>query len=165
LCQRLRDIIQGRFAEISYSQIRKLDDESFRRLTGVLPVTFTKMSKILSASLEGKHTQGGRPNKLCVEDMLLATLEYYREYRTYFHVGQAYGLSESSCYKMIRWVEETLIKSGEFSLPGRKALLDKDTYPEVAMIDVAESPCERPKKSQKARVKNSTTPVRRKDIP
>ena len=123
------------------------------------------MIKILSASLEGKHTRGGRPNKLCVEDMLLATLEYYREYRTYFHIGQGYGLSESSCYKMIRWVEETLIKSGEFSLKGRKALLDKETYPEVAIIDVTETPCERPKKSQKARVKNSIIQGRRKDIP
>eukprot|EP01039_Chlorochromonas_danica_P012230 gene12230-13927_t len=107
------------------------------------------MVKILTVSLNGKHTQGGRPNKLCVEDMLLATLEYYREYRTYFHIGQSYGLSESSCYKLIRWVEETLIKSGEFSLPGSKALLNNDTYPELAIVDVAESPCERPKKSQR----------------
>lgn len=71
--------------------------------------------------------------------MLLATLEYYREYRTYFHVGQGYSLSESSCYKMIRWVEETLIQSGEFSLKGRKGLLDQETYPEVAIIDVTET--------------------------
>jgi hypothetical protein len=123
------------------------------------------MREILCTSLESKHKQGGRPNKLCVEDMLLATLEYYREYRTYFHVGKAYGLSESSCYKMVRWVEETLINSGEFSLPGRKSLLNKDTYPEIAIIDVAESPCERPKKSQKARVKSITTQARKKDIP
>lgn len=123
------------------------------------------MVKILSTSLADKHVQGGRPNKLCVEDMLLATLEYYREYRTYFHVGQGYGLSESSCYKMVRWVEETLIQSGEFSLKGRKCLLDKETYPEVAIVDVTETPCERPKKSQKARVKNSIIQGRRKGIP
>jgi hypothetical protein len=26
------------------------------------------------------------------------TLEYLREYRTYFHLGRSYGLSESACY-------------------------------------------------------------------
>lgn len=123
------------------------------------------MIKILSTSLSDKHAQGGRPNKLCVEDMLLATLEYYREYRTYFHVAQGYGFSESSCYKMIRWVEETLIQSGEFSLKGRKCLLDQEAYPEVAIIDVTETPCERPKKNQEARVRNSIIQERRKGIP
>jgi hypothetical protein len=47
----------------------------------------------------------------------------------------------------IRWIEDTLIKSKEFSLPGRKALLKSDMEFEVVMIDVTESPVERPKKS------------------
>ncbi len=33
-----------------------------------------------------------------------------REYRTYFHIGQSYGMSESNCFKIIRWVEGTLIR-------------------------------------------------------
>ncbi|KJV52299.1 DDE superendonuclease family protein [Orientia tsutsugamushi str. Gilliam] len=32
-------------------------------------------------------------------------LEYLREYRTYFHIGQNYGISESSAYKAVKWVE------------------------------------------------------------
>jgi hypothetical protein len=50
-------------------------------------------------------------------------LEYIREYRTYFPTGQSYGVSESSAYKTIKWIEDTLIKHPDFSLPGRKALL------------------------------------------
>jgi len=46
--------------------------------------------------------------------MLLMALEYLREYRTYFHIGQSYGLSESNAYQTIKWVEDTLIKEGTF---------------------------------------------------
>jgi len=41
-----------------------------------------------------------------------------------------------------------LIKSGAFSLPGKKELLKSDMQFEVVMIDVTESPCERPKKNR-----------------
>jgi hypothetical protein len=73
-------------------------------------------------------------------------LEYLREYRTYFHLGRSYGLSESACYRACRWVEDTLIKSGKFSLPGKKALLKSDMEYEVILIDASETPIERPKK-------------------
>ena len=36
------------------------------------------------------------------------------------------GNSESACYRSCRWVEDTLIKSAQFSLPGKKALLKAD---------------------------------------
>ncbi|PWU13016.1 MAG: IS5/IS1182 family transposase, partial [Chlamydiae bacterium] len=54
------------------------------------------------------------------------TLEYLREYRTYFHISQSYNSSESIAYKIIRWVEDTLIKHPLFALPGRKELLKND---------------------------------------
>ena len=75
-------------------------------------------------------------------------LEYIREYRTYFHVSQSYGISESSCYKAIKWIEETLIKHPDFALPGRKALLKSDMEYEVILIDATETPIERPKKNK-----------------
>ena len=74
-------------------------------------------------------------------------LEYLREYRTYFHLGCSYGLSESPCYRACRWVEDSLIKSGKFSLPGKKALLKSDVEYELILIDASETPIERPKKS------------------
>jgi hypothetical protein len=47
---------------------------------------------------------------------------------------------------VIVWVEDTLIKSGKFRLPGKKALLD-DNEIEIVLVDVTESPIERPKKN------------------
>jgi hypothetical protein len=131
---------------MKYEKIKKLCPEEFRRLTGVKPGTFHKMLSILDEAEKKKKRQGGKPNFLSLEDRLLMALEYLREYRTYFHLGQSYGISESACYRNCCWVENTLIKSREFALPGRKALLKSDNQYEVILIDAAESPIERPKK-------------------
>jgi len=85
-------------------------DEEFRRITGVKRTTFEKMLEILSVALTKRLKLGGPKPKLCLEDMLLATLEYIREYRTYAHVAASYGVCESSIYRIIKWVENTLIK-------------------------------------------------------
>ena len=143
-----------------YVTLKDLSDEGFRRLTGIKPLTFNHMVKILTASYKAKRWHGGRSSKLCTEDQLLITLEYLREYRTYFHIGMSYGISESSAYKTIKWVEDTLIKHPDFALPGKKALLNSDSVSDIVLMDVSESPIQRPKKS-----KNVTTPVRKSDIP
>ena len=57
-------------------------------------------------------------------------------------------MSESTAWYVSRWVEDTLIKSGEFSLPGKKALTKSDVEYEVILIDASESPVERPKKKE-----------------
>ena len=45
-------------------------------------------------------------------------------------------------------MEDTLIRDGTFSLPGRKAPLKSDTKYEVILVDATESPIERPQKSK-----------------
>ena len=133
---------------MKYKQISKLDDEEFRRLTGVKRSTFKKMTEILIEAEVEKKARGGRPNKQCMEDRLLMALEYLREYRTYFHIAQSYGISESACYRNVRWIEDTLIKHPDFALPGRKELLKNEIEYEVLVIDATETPIERPKKSK-----------------
>ncbi len=135
-----------------YDQIIFLSDSDFRRLIGVNKKTFSKMMEVLRPVEAKRRSLGGKKPRLCLEDRLLMSLEYLREYRTFFHLGQSYGFGESGCYKICRWVENTLIKSRVFSLPGRKALLKKDVEYEVVLIDATESSVERPKK--KKQVKN-----------
>lgn len=131
---------------MKYEQIQSLEDEKFRRLTGVKRSTFEKMMDILREADLQKKARGGRKNKLILEDRLLMALEYIREYRTYFHVSQSYGISESTAYDTIKWIEDTLIKHPDFRLPGRKSLLKSDVDYEVVLIDATETPIERPKK-------------------
>jgi len=133
---------------MKYDQIKGLEEEKFRRLTGVKRPTFDKMIDILREADKKKKVRGGRKNKLFLEDRLLMALEYIREYRTYFHVSQSYGVSESTAYDTIKWIEDTLIKHPDFALPGRKALLKSDLEYDVILIDATETPIERPKKSK-----------------
>jgi len=140
-----------------YKKIKKLEATEFRRLTGVKPETFLEMVEILQQAEIIRMSRGGKPYRLTIEDRLLMALEYLREYRTYFHLGKSYDLSESACYRSCRWVEDTLIKSSRFSLPGKKALLKSDVEFEVVLIDAAESPIERPKKKSSSQEANKKT--------
>ncbi len=102
----------------------------------------------------------GRPPTLSRADQLLMTLMYWREYRTQFHIAGTYGVSETTVCRTINQVEDALMRSEEFKLPGKKALKPSDTLLEVILVDVSEQAIERPKKS-----KNNTTAVKRSDIP
>jgi hypothetical protein len=133
-----------------YESLKEFKDEEFRRLTGVKRTTFEKMAEILKEKEREKKRAGGKPNKLTMEDRLLMALEYIREYRTYFHVAASYKISESACYRNIRWIEDVLIKHPDFALPGRKALLKSDVEYDVILIDATETPIERPKKNKSA---------------
>ncbi len=145
---------------MKYEKIADYRNAQFRRITGVKRATFQKMVEILQEAYAEKHRRRGRTPKLSIEDLLLATLEYLREYRTYAHIAASYGIAESNIYRGIKWVENTLIQNGPFSLPGRKALLKSDMEYEVILVDATESPIERPQKS-----KGGIIPGRRSDIP
>lgn len=132
---------------MKFENLQKMTDAQFRRIAGVKRVTFDKMCGLLKEADKIKKKRGGRPNKLSIENRLLMTLEYLREYRTYAHIGASYGLSESNTFDTIRWVENVLIKSKEFRLPGKKALLKSDVEYEVILVDSSETPIERPKKN------------------
>lgn len=106
------------------------------------------MVEILSKADMEQRSRGGPKPKLCVEDRLLLALEYLREYRTYFHVGRNYGISESQAQRIDQWVEKELIKDKRFHLPGRKKLLESNCEFEIVLIDATESAVERPKKNE-----------------
>ena len=139
-----------------YETIQHLNDAAFKRLTGVQRETFDKM---LAAVTKGLRNFG-RPTKLSRADQLLMTLMYWREYRTEFHITQSYGISEATVCRTIRKVEDALVRSRKFHLPGKKALQPSDTVFEVVLVDVSEQPIERPKKA-----KNGTTAAKRSATP
>lgn len=137
-----------------YEEIKEWKEQDFKRLTGVKHETFKKMVAVLERELPGF----GRPSKLSRADQLLMTLMYWREYRTQFHIAGSYGISEATVCRTINKVEDALVRSREFRLPGKKVLQPSDTIIEVVLVDVSEQPIERPKKS-----KNSTTAAKRSD--
>lgn len=96
---------------------------------------------------------------MSIEDQLFMSLKYWRQYVTQKELAFEFEVGEATAHDVIVWVEDTLIKVGKFSLPGKKALLE-DTEIEIVLVDVTESPVERPKKNNGngIRAKRNGTP-------
>lgn len=110
-----------------YEEIKNRKPAEFQRLTGVKPQVFEQMLPAVQA-VQNQIRSFGRPCKLCLADQLLLTLMYWREYRTMFHIAQTYGVSEPTVHRTIGKIEGALLASGQFHLPGRKALLDGEMH-------------------------------------
>jgi len=133
-----------------YAEVEGLPPGQFKRLTGVKRETFTKMLNVLRESAQQKK-RPGRPSKLSLADQLLLTLMYWREYRTQFHIAQSYGIHEANANRIIRKVERALAASGVFSLPGKRVVrADEGVEISFVIVDVTETPLEKPKKSNGA---------------
>jgi hypothetical protein len=131
----------------------------FKRLFGVKPETFEKMKSILQKEFDKLHRQGGSPPKLSVEDKLTVTLKYLREYRTMESIGNEYGVTRSTICETIQWVENTLVKDKTFKLPDKKVLKKAADTIQYIVVDVTESPIQRPKKTKKSTIRGKRSDI------
>jgi hypothetical protein len=144
---------------MNYEQAKHLKPREFKRLWGVKLETFQHMVEIVQQH-ERRKKKAGRPGKISREDQVLMTLEYWREYRTYFHIGKSWGVTESTACRIIQKIEKVLSEARVFALPGKKHFYQSDALINAVVIDVTESPIERPKKN-----KSSSIVARKKGIP
>ncbi len=145
---------------IKYSKVRNLTDKDFRRVVGVKKETFNDMLKVVRKHYRDTKVKGGTNRALSTTDELLMMLEYYREYRTFKHIGVDYGVSESTAHYVVTKIEKILIFHPQFHIEKLKYIKPQDeSNIEIMVVDVTESQCERPKKS-----KNDTILEKRKSI-
>lgn len=128
-----------------YKKALNMSPSDFKRMYGVKPETFWEMVQTVR---DGK--QGSRGSYAClpIPDQILLTLQYWREYRTYFHIAEEWGIHESTAQRTVKRIENLLIKSGKFSLPSRRKLWKDTEELAVVVVDVAETEIERPKKNR-----------------
>jgi len=148
-----------------WQTVKHLPAKQFKRLVGVSPETFIKM--VTQAKKKTPHSarktgekKRGPKFKLSWYDKVLMMLMYYREYRTFAHVATSYNISEAQCWRIITGLEQALIKSELFHLPGKKRLTEKNLEWEAVVVDVSEHNIERPKKNS-----DSIIQERKRDIP
>jgi hypothetical protein len=138
-----------------YTELQHLSHAQFKRLCGVKRDTFSEMLKVLRPHLERQGRRGGQ-TKLSVEDQLLVALEYWREYRSQFHIGTSWGVHETTVGRVVKKVEELLVKCGKFRLPSQRQLYQPGWESKVMVVDVAEMEIERPQKNRNATTAAST---------
>jgi hypothetical protein len=125
----------------------------FKRLYGVRPETFERMKAMLQKECNRLHRQGGKPPKLTVQDKLFITLKYLREYRTMESIGAEHGVCKGTVSGTVKWVEDALKKAPDFKLPGKKVLAGTPQEIRGIVVDVTESPIQRPKKNKKSGIR------------
>lgn len=119
-----------------------LTEVQFKRVLGISRTTFAE----LLSHLQTFKSSRGRPCKLNVESQLTLSLTYWRDYPSLLTLGTQYGISETSAWRVVRRVEDRLMKSGLLSLPKTPSGTGSDN-PVVTLVDATEIPIERPKKT------------------
>ena len=104
---------------MKYKQALQSLPSDFKRKYGVSPETFWL---IVQAVRDAKQGSRGSHAKLSIPDQVVLTLEYWREYRTLFHIAQDWGIHEATAQRTVKRIEEFLIKSQKFRLPSQREL-------------------------------------------
>lgn len=79
---------------MNYQQLTELSSEALKRYSGVKREVLNEMLEVQQEAEEAKR-KAGCPGLLPVDHLLL-TLQYWREYRSWFHVGLCCGVHEST---------------------------------------------------------------------
>jgi hypothetical protein len=112
--------MNSKYEESKFKKALEKNDADFRRLLGYTKEAMLEMLTILREAYAAKHKRRGRHSKLDVADMMMLACKYWREYVTFFSLANEFGVAESTAHDITVWVENVLIKSGKFGLPGKK---------------------------------------------
>jgi AraC-like DNA-binding protein len=132
-------------------RLKRRTGKKFRRAVGIRQRTFRQLYRQVREYLAQERRdqplkrRGKKSQTVSIEDKLLLTLLYLRQYHTFDDLGEAFGISESYAQKIFHRVLDILVKL--LRLPGKKVLLEKGI--EAILIDVTEQPMERPVKKQR----------------
>jgi hypothetical protein len=121
----------------------------FTRLVGVnygaFQIILEKLNlQIARFKAEKPIRRRGRKSSLSIEDQLLLTLIYLRQYHTFLQLGEMFSISESYANKRYEFISSQLLKV--LDVPNQKTLEKEDL---TVLMDVTEQPVERPVKQQK----------------
>lgn len=103
---------------MQYKDTINFDDARFKRLVGIKRQVFHKILDYLK-NTEKKHC--GPKNKLTLEEQLLMTILYAKDYKSFASVAFDFNISESNC-----WQNITKIRNKIQNIPELNDLLIKE---------------------------------------
>ena len=136
-----------------YNNYKNLDDKKFKEAVGIPKILFETIVPVLAEKVNKLHKGGGRNPSLCIEDLLLMTLKYYREYPTFSSLGLIFGIDKSNAFRWIIKIENMLtnifeniinieVKCDDFNKKGKEITVSEK------LVDVTECTIQRPKNSE-----------------
>lgn len=137
-------IIPTRF----YQNYQKFNHHKFERMIGLKQNQFSFLldlfKEYVELNINGDWDKRGCKGNFALQDKLLLTFRYLRDYSTFLVLGNEFGISESYAYKIFTKVSESLVKI--LKLPNIESLNGLDLG--NILIDVSEQETERPKKNK-----------------
>lgn len=125
---------------MNYEASTHLSDEKFKHLVGIERTVFNEMLACLEQAQATIHQKGGRKLKIGMPNLLMATLQYFKEYRTYEQIAADFGIHESTLIRKSHWIEAVLSEQG-FAIATQTPTKD-----DIVIVDVSEVRVNRPKK-------------------
>lgn len=130
-------------------KLLKENPRNCQRLFGIKYEIFEtilkKVQNYIKRDLEQNPlSKRGLEGEFTIENQLLLTLEYLRQYPTFLSLAFSYGISESYANKIYHKIRDIL--SEEIGLKNPKKLKFKDV--KKIVIDVTVQPIERPQQNQ-----------------
>ena len=136
-----------------YNNYKNLDDIKFKESVGIPRILFELIIPALTKRINDLHKKGGRKPELCVEDLLLMTLKYYRDYPTFFSLGLSFGINKSNAFRWVNKIENMLndifeniiniqVKCADLNKKGKEITISEK------LVDVTECIVQRPKNSE-----------------
>lgn len=62
----------------------------------------------MKSPFKERRGKGGPKPKLTIENILIMTLTYYRDYPTFFSLDNMFRINESNTYRWVTWTESIL---------------------------------------------------------
>jgi hypothetical protein len=129
-------------------------------MVGVTKIQFDLILDLFREYVNTNWSRSGRPSSFGLEDRLLLTFRYLRDYPTFIVLGNEFGISESFSNKIFNKVAKSLVKV--LPLPNltdlQNKLKDSGKVLQKVIIDVSEQRTERPKKNKSSdTVENKNT--------
>ena len=133
---------------MNYEASHALNNPKFKRRFGVQRATFKRMVKAVKAQIPerpgpGRTRQAIERRPDSGGAAVLAGVSHLFSYR------HRWGVSESTVCRIVHRMEVQIMASGLFRIPGKRQLIQGFGRPDLVVVDVTETPIERPQKKQK----------------
>ena len=96
---------------VTAQRLAEFDERDYKLTLGVTRQEFEQMLAALEETYQKEHKRKPRFTKITMEDKLILTLIYRREYRSMENIAAEYGVSRDTIADNIHWVERVLLNA------------------------------------------------------
>ena len=100
-----------RMRSITVQRLAEFTERDYELTFGVTRKEFAQMLEALNAAYCKEHRRRPHFTKITMQDKLVLTLIYRREYRSMENIAAEYGVSRDTIADNIHWVERALLNA------------------------------------------------------